>query len=279
MFFNEVELVKLRVRELAPYVDRFCVVEADTTHLGMPKPFNFEKALPDLLEFKDKIDYHKVSLVSYNGWGKENEHRNIIPNLLTGVNSEDYVIISDCDEIPNPNIFDEFKYVHTYSVLTQLFFVHYLNLFTSTAQSNSIVYKYDYLKWADSTHAGKAANNIRRQKDLGPFIQNGGWHYSNMGGINTFKEKAEAIAEGRSPCHETSIEVLEKLVADTITNKKSPFSNGRINTPAFIKNQTITFNNLIGNSYVPTTLPVDIYSNELIQNHDRYQHLLFQEEL
>ena len=44
-FFNEKELVELRVKYLNKIVDYFVVVEADVTHTGKSKEWNF----PDIL--------------------------------------------------------------------------------------------------------------------------------------------------------------------------------------------------------------------------------------
>ena len=43
IFFNEKELVELRVQYLDPVVDLFVVVEANITHQGKTKDWNFPK--------------------------------------------------------------------------------------------------------------------------------------------------------------------------------------------------------------------------------------------
>ena len=60
MFFNEKELLELRLRYLNSIVDRFVIVEANITHQGKEKPWNLEKYLENnLAEFKNKITYVK----------------------------------------------------------------------------------------------------------------------------------------------------------------------------------------------------------------------------
>ena len=44
-FFNEKELVELRVKYLSEIVDCFLIVEADHTHTGKKKNWNFPKVL------------------------------------------------------------------------------------------------------------------------------------------------------------------------------------------------------------------------------------------
>ena len=43
LFFNEAELVELRIKYLNNLVDYFVVVEADITHQGKKKGWNFPK--------------------------------------------------------------------------------------------------------------------------------------------------------------------------------------------------------------------------------------------
>ena len=56
LFFNESELTELRIKYLDKIVDYFIVVEADITHQGKKKEWNFEKILEtNLKEFSKKI--------------------------------------------------------------------------------------------------------------------------------------------------------------------------------------------------------------------------------
>ena len=41
-FFNELDLLEIRLNILAEHVDRFVLVEANRTHTGITKPFFFE---------------------------------------------------------------------------------------------------------------------------------------------------------------------------------------------------------------------------------------------
>lgn len=43
MFFNELDLLELRLRELGEVVDHFVLIEANATHTLKPKPFVFEQ--------------------------------------------------------------------------------------------------------------------------------------------------------------------------------------------------------------------------------------------
>ena len=62
-FLNEKELVELRVKYLNDIVDCFLVVEADVTHTGKEKKWNFPDLLKNgLKEFSSKIQYHQMKV-------------------------------------------------------------------------------------------------------------------------------------------------------------------------------------------------------------------------
>ena len=63
IFFNERELVNLRINYLNELIDCFVVVEANITHQGKKKEWNFPNILKsDLKEFSNKIQYHQVEI-------------------------------------------------------------------------------------------------------------------------------------------------------------------------------------------------------------------------
>ena len=117
-FFNEKELVELRIKYLNDIVDCFLVVEADHTHTGIKKKWNFSELLNNnLKEFSHKIHYHKMKVdlkkaeaeksPNYKGgtWGRswkvESMQRNFIKEACKNFSPSDIIIISDLDEIPS----------------------------------------------------------------------------------------------------------------------------------------------------------------------------------
>ena len=63
LYFNEEELVELRLKYLNNIVDYFVVIEADVTHQGNKKGWNFPKILNNQLKsYSNKIQYHQVNI-------------------------------------------------------------------------------------------------------------------------------------------------------------------------------------------------------------------------
>ena len=62
-YFNERELVQLRIKYLSELIDKFVIIEADHSHQGKKKDWNFESLLNnELKSFKEKIVYHKLKI-------------------------------------------------------------------------------------------------------------------------------------------------------------------------------------------------------------------------
>lgn len=57
-FFNENDLLELRLNQHWDFVDKFIITEASETHTGLPKPFNFDHKRFD--QYKSKIIYTKI---------------------------------------------------------------------------------------------------------------------------------------------------------------------------------------------------------------------------
>ena len=54
-FFNELELLEIRLRELSDVVDKFVLVEATKTHSGLDKPLYYLQHRSRFLDYFDKI--------------------------------------------------------------------------------------------------------------------------------------------------------------------------------------------------------------------------------
>lgn len=108
-FYNEFELLELRLKSLWNVVDYFVIVEADKTHTNKPKPFYFWERQDDFKEFFPKIRHLPVEMnVPFKGtgdWSIENAQRDAILYGLEDAAPDDLILISDLDEIPAPEIF------------------------------------------------------------------------------------------------------------------------------------------------------------------------------
>jgi len=107
IFYNELDILELRLETLYNYVDRFVIVEADHTFTNNPKDFNLANNWGRFKKWHDKMLYIKSSSPKYtNPWHNESWQRNQIAYGLRDVKSEDIVALTDVDEIIRPDVFN-----------------------------------------------------------------------------------------------------------------------------------------------------------------------------
>jgi len=103
-FFNELELLEIRLNELWNIVDYFVIIEANKTFQGDPKPYNLEKDRNILNKYSEKIIYLKYNWIYPKGVYAEHIQKDSLVNGFKNAQKEDLIIFSDIDEIPNSKI-------------------------------------------------------------------------------------------------------------------------------------------------------------------------------
>jgi len=228
-FFNEFELLELRLDLLNNVVDHFVLVEANKTHKNDPKEFNFEKNKHNFEKYLDKIIYIKVEdMPEYNPeneWKLENYQRNCIARGLKNTDPDDIVFISDIDEIPNPNVlvmlndnkssvnfrtrgriqldliqilkFPESIFKNhgmklldrTPLALEQTLFYYFVNCRSQGSWNGTVITKAKHLS---------TPQKLRNRRDKFPRIRNSGWHFSYLGGVDKILLKMNSIVEAKA---------------------------------------------------------------------------------
>lgn len=111
MFYNELDLLELRLNTLSDVVDEFVLVEGTETLQGDTKELIFKNNIDRFEEFKDSINNIVVDFPEDldSSWEREYYLRNSIQEGLANTSDGDTVMVSDVDEIPRP------EYVQKYS--------------------------------------------------------------------------------------------------------------------------------------------------------------------
>lgn len=113
-YFDEERLLRLRLETLAPVVHRFVIAEATRTFTGAAKPLHFRPER--FADFADRIVHVVVDDLAEKpatAWDNEHRQRDALARGLAQARPDDWVIVSDVDEIPNPAVlhrFDPAKY-------------------------------------------------------------------------------------------------------------------------------------------------------------------------
>ncbi|AUN33127.1 glycosyltransferase [Niveispirillum cyanobacteriorum] len=193
-FYNELDLLEIRLAELSPVVDHFVLVEAAYTHAGTPKPLYYAENRERFARYADKI-IHVVVEDDPGGfaWVREAHQRQAILRGLTQAGPADMVIISDADEILRPEIASQLRSVAAEgpSLFAPHLDIHlyFLNLRSQEPWISVAAAPFDLVRQV-------GANNMRylAKQGIGQTIPAAGWHFTWMGGIERFLAKLDAFA-------------------------------------------------------------------------------------
>lgn len=206
MFWNEIEILYIRLDILYNYVDHFIICESKKSHSGKvyKDEYNFIKYKDKFQKYLDKIIFLKIpdelftkgdtsKNKSGNDWPNENLQRKYLYNEIKKFPDDTLVSISDVDEIWDPSkLNDIIKNVKEYKIcgIEQYLFYYYLNC------KKEQIWRGTYFilrKDCINSNILQKIRNIREQLPI--YITDGGWHFSWIGNVDKIKEKFNCIAE------------------------------------------------------------------------------------
>ena len=218
-FYNELDMLEFRLMELNDVVDIFVIVEATTTHSGLPKELNFHKNKHRFLNWLPKIHYYVVDNLpkgnsSSHDWFREEYQRDAIKFALTQIspNPNDTILISDLDEIPNTQIINYFINNPTFNECLGLSMDwYYYNLNTKLNIPPSRNAK--ILRYQKMLTTGLSPSQIRLEDWM--YLENGGWHFSFFMSVDKIIEKLKSYAHQEYNTKEIiNPERLRKLIKE-----------------------------------------------------------------
>lgn len=207
-YFNEKELVELRLKYLNSIVDYFVVIESNITFTGKKKKWNFPDVLKNNLnEFSHKIQYHQLNIKleeikneeswiidgikGDDFWRIENFQRNYIKTACKKFSNDDVLIISDLDEIPsikklNFILSSDFKKIAPVALEQYLFHLD-CNFLRLESWRGSIVTTMEVCN-------AQSPQKFRTLRNRISYFTDGGWSFSSFGGYERVKKKIESYA-------------------------------------------------------------------------------------
>jgi beta-1,4-mannosyl-glycoprotein beta-1,4-N-acetylglucosaminyltransferase len=189
-FFNELELLEIRLNTLDKFVDKFVLAEAPHKHSGEPKPLYYNENKLEFKKFREKIIHVVVDDIPVNSnyWIPENFQRNAIIRGLTRANPDDIILISDLDEIPRPEKFGLIKSTGI-TIFLMDYYVYYLNSRSPDEPQWTLGTRAVHLKEMVSPQETRLYGCRREPIGNKYAIFNGGWHFSYLGGEAKTLEK------------------------------------------------------------------------------------------
>jgi len=258
MYFDEEVVVDVRFNTLNQFVDYFVIIESKFTHKGDLRELKFNHKKFE--KFKDKIIYiiddqinpqiedielqdsenEKSRKYIMNALYRENGQRNLITKGLDEAQNEDFILISDVDEIPKLSNINFEEINEKITLFKQDMFYYKFNL------------KLPGLIWTGTKGCKKKdlaspqwLRNIKDRKysffRIDTFfsktkymsikiINNGGWHFSNIKTPKEIEHKLRSYLHHREFDQQPlSVEEINKIIdnkqaiydltADKTTNK------------------------------------------------------------
>lgn len=245
-FFNELDLLELRLSELHEVVDRFVITESPLTFTGKEKPLHFEQNRERFARFANKIDYVVVDDMptgpGVTAWDREFHQRRALTRGYRDAAPDDLVMISDLDEIARPEVLARLKAdpltPKRFTVLeseASFFFINCCPVggWPSLVQAPRLLAArhardpqkirafrpiLSRSKWAAPLQPGIA--RLRAWVDLGAALEvsiarNASWHFTYLGGIEAVRTKIASYAHTELATAETlDRDRIAKAMAD-----------------------------------------------------------------
>lgn len=260
-FFNELDVVEIRLEELWNTVDYFVISESNLSHSGNKKEYVFENNKERFAKYWDKIRLIKVDDMpeTTDSWVRERHQRKCLERGLTDLEPEDLVIVSDCDEVPRSEMIemikeDENDYNKYVLNIPQFHYrLNYMRILPETKYANIMVTR------------GRALTDPQHERELTwpwtpdlpetVYLEHGGWHLTYQG---------------------DDLQVIEKL---------QNFAHTEVNTPEMVKNHNIRQwvrnkfgrDGITGDERFEYVRVDDYYPKFITDNLDRFSHLIIPE--
>jgi beta-1,4-mannosyl-glycoprotein beta-1,4-N-acetylglucosaminyltransferase len=179
MFYNELDVLELRLTVLDGFVDRFVIVESEVNHAGGAKELFFQNNKERFSKWLPKIEHIIVTAeeapTDDNPWSREKYQRECVLRGLTDVPNESIVMISDLDEIPDMTKIPFEKLPHMVcSVHMWMFEYSFDYIFTGEPWIGTVITNCELFKRAGPNH-------LRDNRWKFPHFRTAGWHLSSFG--------------------------------------------------------------------------------------------------
>ena len=239
-YFNERELLEFRINLLKDHVDHFVISESNMTHTAIPRQYQLKNLIRELGLPAEKITVVEVQMAndldlkleehdfdaqfpedradiqSIKAVGRDRIQRNALLQVIDQFDDNDWILMSDCDEIINP--------VHIGFALNiargSPDYVVKLPLINLYGRADLRPYSGGYpLLWRTamsickkSTVQKTTPHRIRCKYHVpteivtptvdGNIFDEFGWHFSWMGGDARIKTKSQSYAHAPNQGHQ-----------------------------------------------------------------------------
>ena len=201
-FFDNNFMFDLRYNILEDVVDYFVVCESRFDHKGNEKKINFIKNKKYNLRKIKHFILEKPFPKNNSAWQNQAIQREFLLDCTATAKPNDYILFSDPDEIPRPEILYNFELNRKYGIFMQKCFNYKFNVFNpheSPWEGTRICKKKD-LKSIDFMRQKVKSKNLKynflrfdKEKNIEIF-NNAGWHFNNIFSAEEISLKLKTFA-------------------------------------------------------------------------------------
>lgn len=203
-FFNEYDILDIRLQILNSVVDKFVIVEHDIDFNNQPKKYNLESRITSIKsKYPNKIEYIKIHSepMLNDKWDQEIHQKNNLSCALD-LYPDAYFLFGDLDEVPNPALIS--NAIELYKTSGPCIFLLYWCI-----NRWDIVLKQ---RWPGPVFGRKSdvilAGGVRKfmcprgsksmhwKNPSYPSLFPAGWHWSFFGDASHVIEKLNSVLEG-----------------------------------------------------------------------------------
>ncbi len=233
-FFNELDLLEIRLHELDQVVDYFVLVEGARTFQNNPKPFYFLENSQRFEKFAHRIIRVEVPESQYttNAWANEDTSFQHILKGLTAAQPEDIVLLSALDEVPSKQAIRHIQQVRDFPCCVSMdFFYFYLNTKYWLNNPNDLSWPGTYATTFECLDKTRIGSFVQQRKNV-TKVQ-GGWHFSFLGDAESAWKKSNSYS------HAENNHFTKEFYMERIANLEDVFGRSDVGFHSFVELSTL----------------------------------------
>ena len=211
-FFNEIDILLIRLKEIGDIVDKIILVEGNYTYSQRKKKSYYLEYKHIFEEYNHKILHYIVDMTPLinknitNRWDYDYYQKNYILKILKDLNidDDDDILISDIDEIPYKNMLTKGISIldNNFIILFHLIEIKYwLNSIPRNEFIGCFLLKYSKLKKYNDTQLEirnkychhRTYDSVKKKNGV-HVLKNSGLHLTTMGDFDCKKYKVQSFA-------------------------------------------------------------------------------------
>ena len=242
-FFNELDLLEIRLNYLDSVVDYFVLCESTITFSGLPKKLFYNENKHLFEKFGHKIIHVVVDdtpkeYVKTNPFKTDQHQRNSVIKGLKSCTDDDIIISSDLDEFPNIDRIKNLKEFYEPDVLFHLaqnMYYYYFNLKETSGNLLSHSGEFDGVvdkRWLGTKICNygflknHGVDKLRHpsMRELGRRVDDAGWHFTYVGGHKEMTARQRVLLKIECAAHQEFNNSFYKMsVSNNIEGNKDVF--------------------------------------------------------